>query len=68
MNLDILTGTKVDAEIFIKTANRKTLICLLSANDRNGIYSDSDSIKQFGSVSTLSELKEAFWNQFDGQD
>jgi hypothetical protein len=67
MNLDILTGTKTDAEIFLKSANRKILIRLLSENDRNGIYSDKDSIKQFGSISTINELKECFWNQFDGQ-
>jgi hypothetical protein len=35
---------------------RDTLITILSANDRNGIYSDSDSIREGMEPATKSEL------------
>jgi len=44
--------TEYEAE----TALRIGLIAWLECNDRNGCYSDSDSIAEFGGVITTSEL------------
>jgi hypothetical protein len=64
---DIFTGTKQNAVSFLLTASRETLISLLSHNDTNGVYKDVDTIKQFGKITTLQELKEAFLNQWEDQ-
>jgi len=55
------------AVAILNTLSREDLIDILSKNDSNGIYSDSDSIREFGSPATREELIEAFWRQWDGE-
>ena len=45
---------------FLETANRQFLINVLSENDRNGIYTDTDSLAEFGQIATKEELIECF--------
>jgi len=46
--------------VFLETATRQYLINVLSENDRNGIYSDSDCITEFGEIATKEQLIECF--------
>ena len=52
--------SKADRKVFLKNILRATLIDILSVNDRNGIYSDSDSLAEFGYIATKQELIECF--------
>jgi hypothetical protein len=47
---------KCETLIIASTLSRETLITILSANDRHGIYSDSDSINEGMEPATKSEL------------
>ena len=41
-----------EAEEYFKNFSREDLIDWLSKNDRNGIYKDDDSIREFGEIMT----------------
>lgn len=47
----------------VDTNSRESLIAWLCWNDRNGCYTDEDSIAEFGSPATLEELRECYINQ-----
>ena len=49
---------KQGIEYYRNGATRAELIQWLSANDRNGVYGDAESIQEFGQPATLDELRE----------
>ena len=53
------------AAAILNTLSREDLIDILSKNDFNGVYSDADSIREFGSPATRDELVESFWRCWD---
>jgi len=42
---------------------RQRLIRMLGANDKNGCYSDRDTMAEFGEVTSLADLEEAARDQ-----
>lgn len=53
-----------NAECAMSVNERARLIAMLEANDRNGCYSDEDSIAEFGSPATIEELRESAARQW----
>ena len=49
----------------VKEMTREQLIEVLEWNDRNGVYNDEDSIREFGEVMSREEAEELVISQFE---
>ena len=49
----------------VKEMTREQLIKVLEWNDRNGVYNDEDSIREFGEVMSREEAEELVISQFE---
>lgn len=47
----------------LQTWKRESLINWLCANDRNGVYRDEDSLREFGNILSKDEAIEIITNQ-----
>lgn len=63
----IMDATTDDLDKFFNDVTRDELILWLSWNDPNGIYTDSESYKEFGSIMSREEGLQCMKNQLMNQ-
>lgn len=61
--VDVIELSEPDLVPFVKSLTRYDIIEWLIWNDRNGVYSDEESTREFGTIMTLDEATEILLRQ-----